>query len=299
MIFSRNSGKSKVPSIVDSFSVLIPFFRKEYALKALFYSLLRERQWLHEVIIFCDGCPVPDFNPAPELFRFIGSPDNKGLVNARNQLIEAAKGDALLFLDADCILIRNSLQKLSEKWDQSSFFGGQEFSSPRKTCTDKFRHYFWRQTLGEKPLDNADFFMGLCCGGLKENFRKLQGFNPLFHNYGEDLEFSFHAFNKGYKIMYIPELRVFHFRNDNLKSLHSMIKNHSKGQINAFLVFKRKTRPLFINNLHWIYKSTGSALIKKRSVSLALLAFFSTIFALLCKIWYFLTFKEKNYARRN
>lgn len=296
---------------IIKFSVLIPFFRKENALKAVLFSLLRQKKYILEIIILCDGCPVPSLNPDTTIIRYIAQAQNQGLSTARNRLINAAKSEFLLFLDADCVLLKNSLQELNKHWDQKSFFGGQEFSSPRKHLADRFRHYFWRQTqtsstdqtghnthhsISSRP---TDFLMGLCCGGLKTNFQALQGFNPRFQNYGEDLEFSFYAVQQGHQITYLPNLKVFHFRRDSLKTLFTLIKNHSKGQINAFLCYQKSVKILFINNLNWIFKSSGSALLRKYDPILALLSLLNTSFALVCKTWYFYRFQEEKYARRS
>ena len=100
------------------FSVIVPVFRAEAFLSVCVESVLRQGFHDFEMILVDDGSP----DTCPELCDAYAARDervrvihqqNRGLSEARNAGIRAARGEYLLFLDADDFLSEDALAQLS------------------------------------------------------------------------------------------------------------------------------------------------------------------------------------------
>ncbi|MCK9360718.1 glycosyltransferase [Patescibacteria group bacterium] len=115
-----------------SISVIIPVFNHAEALQACLRSLERQSVQDFEIIIVDDGSTKPVMNAA---IRF---EKNKGAPAARNAGFAQAKGEYVIFLDADAVLRSDALEKLKKTlvkhpdadFAYSSFkFGFKKFAS--------------------------------------------------------------------------------------------------------------------------------------------------------------------------
>jgi glycosyltransferase involved in cell wall biosynthesis len=115
-----------------SISVIIPVFNHAAALKACLRSLEEQTLQDFEIIIVDDGSDTPVMNAA---IRF---EKNRGAPAARNAGFAEAKGEYVIFLDADAELVPIALEKLKKALDvnpdvafaYSAFkFGFKKFSS--------------------------------------------------------------------------------------------------------------------------------------------------------------------------
>lgn len=95
-------------------SVLMPAFNAEKYIKQAIESILQQTYPHFELLILNDGSTdgtqkiIDQFDDVR--ITSIALPSNQGLVQARNQLVFAAKGDYIAFLDADDIALPNRLQ---------------------------------------------------------------------------------------------------------------------------------------------------------------------------------------------
>jgi glycosyltransferase involved in cell wall biosynthesis len=102
-------------------SIIIPVFNQGENLKNCLESILEQTYNKYEVIIVNDGSTdktAETINEFSAKFKLIGinykniEQENKGAPNARNHGFQAAKGDYVLFCDADAILDKNCLQEM-------------------------------------------------------------------------------------------------------------------------------------------------------------------------------------------
>ncbi len=278
------------------FSVLIPYYQKELAIRLVLSALVENEASIREILVYCDGCPKPDFSHP--LIEYLHSPLNQGLVHGRNTLLRRAKSQAVLFLDADAVICAEFFKILEQNWDRKSFFGGQEADSPKEGRHNRFRHLFFRQTLGSVNLYPAPFCMGICFGGLKKEFLSLGGFNSAFRNHGEDLEFSFYAQKKDRFIQYIADLKIYHFRQDDAKSLRHMVRQHGLWQMRAHRLYDKNPQELIQKNLLWMIICLKACLYEERDPLLALLSLWYNLISLNSKILAYSLFLKGTYARR-
>ncbi|MBT3784495.1 glycosyltransferase [bacterium] len=236
----------------EKFSVLIPYFEMEVSLSRVLHALREHGDWIEEILVLCDGCPPPNIEIEVENCRFLEFQENQGLSWARNELLNACKGENVLFLDADAIPQTPFFEIIEKEWNGVSFFAGREIASPGEGNANRYRSLYLVQTLGKDSLDEVPYFMGLCFGGPRRFFMELGGFHEGFRTHGEDLEFSFRARNRGYKVQYLSSLSVFHDRNDDPESLRKMIRNHSRFQVFAHLCHGFSIINIMWQALKWI-----------------------------------------------
>ena len=275
-------------SSVMNCSVLIPYYCKPESISNVLNAAIRFREelkpWtLCEILILVDGPPHIN-DDLPSIVRCIALEKNRGLANARNVLINEAKGNFMIFLDADAVIKEGSYASIVQHWDGKSLIAGAEYLSPDTNLADKFRRYFWVQTQGVRRMPEAPYFFGLAFAGSKKIFNEIGKFDTKMGNFGEDIEYSLRLRKMGFNIQYEPDFKVFHQRNDSLRSLFKMIYNHSKSQILAHQRHQCSIIGVVWNSFTWIFVSSGSALKTHKSVRLFCLAFVSCTWAFLIRL---------------
>jgi len=148
----------------------------------------------------------------------------------RNNGVEKAKGEIILFLDDDAYVDGNLLKNgeaFFEKYKDISIVGGPQLTPKNDKWFARISgyaiaSYFGSQSMsnrykkGKLSLNGWDLITSAVCFVKKEVFDKVK-FDPnLFP--GEDPEFFYQAKKKGFIIAYSPEIVVYHKRRDNLKS---------------------------------------------------------------------------------
>lgn len=165
--------------------------------------------------------------------------------------------DYFLFLNPDVLVDADTLKQLSgilacQKYD---LFTADLYKDQNLTVRDpsvrhfpKLVNFFTSYFLGynKSIIDRSDInthqVVDWCAGsflGMKCSvFNQINGFDEQFFMYCEDIDICIRAKNAGYKLVYLPELKVVHFsQNDNrtlfskhflwhLKSVMYMFRKH-------------------------------------------------------------------------
>lgn len=159
---------------------------------------------------------------------FIKTPHPTPPAKARNIGASIAKGDYILFIDADCIAEANWIQEhINIHKNQENpvlVGGGVSFpDSPYLTLTDNvstFHEYMMHNPKSERLL-----LPSLNLSVPKSIWNKLGGFDENFpFASGEDSDFVIRAHCQGYKLIFSPSARVEHLPKRN--SLPNII-NHA------------------------------------------------------------------------
>lgn len=211
--------------------------------------------------------------------RLIENKENLGAAKARNQGIEAAKGQYILTLDCDVILEKDFLKKIM------TFVGNLENSvgmlQPKILREDKkniystgiclsgLRRFF---DIGKGKPDNGRFdsqkyIFGACSAAalyrreMLEEIKQDTGyFDERFFFLVEDVDLAWRAQKRGWKALYYPEAVCYHSGNSSntpgrirqylcfRNRYYSIIKNDSlkNNFINFFLLFA-------YDSLHFFY----------------------------------------------
>lgn len=122
----------------------------------------------------------------------------------RNTGVQQAKGDIIVFTDSGCVPKSDWLELLLEPIlsGKEQIVAGSTTSRNGTTIHDQNALYqTGRKYLEECPTINLAF--------TRSAFDAIGGFDERF-DYGSDVDFSWRAADKGYKVRYIPEAIVAH-----------------------------------------------------------------------------------------
>jgi GT2 family glycosyltransferase len=159
---------------------------------------------------------------------------NKGPATARNTGASKAQGKYLVFTDDDCAPASDWLSKLAVRFSTapSSMIGGYTinalkeniYSTASQTLVDYLYEYYNMNSA--KP----SFFASNNIAVPAETFRLLGGFDTSFPlAAAEDREFCDRWLYKGYKMLYAPEVQVYHTHELNLRKLWRQHFNYGRG----------------------------------------------------------------------
>lgn len=269
-------------------SIIIPVFNQsQYVMKTLEHLSAQVNISLDsiEVIVVDDGgsdgleSAIESMNSLPNLsyqyfhryveremgdFRF-----RAGI--ARNLGFKSARGQYLLFLDADVLLPRNALSRLLEDIRDKLLIQVQRFDLTQKACNENIDiHHLSDEHLIFKGRDYwYDFFKEghrwnslehcwkyVCTYGLcmtRADFIELGGFRTNYIGYGfEDTDLGFRFKKKGGEFL-LSDLKAFHQYHE---------EERSEFRNNVWLrqkVLARTAKTFFMNNLDpEIYESLRS-----------------------------------------
>lgn len=164
------------------------------------------------------------------------------LAAARNAAARAANGDALLFLDVDCIPMRALTGAIARclddhdalicadirylapedargEWDEADLLLRAEGHPVREFPAE-----------GVRQEDNAGLFWSLAFGLHRQRFWHLGGFEEAFTGYGaEDTDFGFRARDAGLPLLFMGGAGAFHQYHDvfdpPLQHLEDIVRN--------------------------------------------------------------------------
>lgn len=211
-----------------------------------------------------DGSAQAISNQFPNV-RLFALNENLGFAKANNYAAQFSKGDYLLLLNPDTVVLNSAIDKLlefSKNYEDAGIWGGRTLFSDGQlnptSCWKKMT--VWGlicNALGiTKVFPNSALFNPEAYGGWKRDsiksvdivtgcfflikrslWNKLNGFDERFFMYGEEADLCLRAKKIGYSPMITPNAEIIHFggasekiRSDKLikllKAKVQLIKNH-------------------------------------------------------------------------
>ncbi|MGB9707249.1 MAG: glycosyltransferase family 2 protein [Microgenomates group bacterium] len=204
--------------------------------------------------------------------KLIFNKDNIGFGKANNQAVKIAKGEYLLFLNSDIVVLNNSIEKMFKFYKQYqnlfNFLGGKLLNkdkSPQPSCGPMyflpmvFAHLFlkgdyWQLTrFSPKKLKEVDWVSGACFITKKEYFNKINGFDENIFMYMDEVDLFYRAKKNGYRIFFYPEAKFIHLGSASsgkrtypilqvYKGLLYFYKKHRNQTENVILKFMLKLK---------------------------------------------------------
>ena len=147
----------------------------------------------------------------------------RGVGIARNVGAKVAKGELFLFLDADTIMEKDFLKKISKAFDDKNVVATSGYIYTSGSLLDRIifsgtSEISWLTTLIGKPL-----FYGMCIAVRKNAFEKVHGFDEI-HETAEDINFA-EKLGKIGKCVLVRKARAFTYprRTQMMGRLYSVV----------------------------------------------------------------------------
>jgi GT2 family glycosyltransferase len=222
------------------------------SLAALRASDLPETRW--ELIVVDDSSQDRSAEVAApyadRLVRLVGRPN--GPAFARNRGAEAARGDALVFVDADvCVhpdVLRRMLEIFERNSDVSAVFGAYDLAPAARGLITQYRNLLHRYVHQRDAGDAVTFWAG--CGAVRADvFARSGGFDEaLVHASIEDIELGYRMSALGHRIVLDPEIQGRHLKRWTLRSMIVTDVLH-RGIPWMRLLMSQKVRPAATLNI--------------------------------------------------
>ncbi len=144
-----------------------------------------------------------------------------GAALARNLGAERARGEILVFVDADVSVHPSVLRRFSEIFagapDIAAAFGAYDTSPRAPGLVSQYRNLLHHRVHAENAGDAETFWTG--CGAMRRAvFAETGGFDPAAQSI-EDIELGYRARALGYRIVLRPEIQGTHLKHWTLGSM--------------------------------------------------------------------------------
>jgi len=269
-------------------SIIIPVKNDAYFLKNCLESinLLDYPKDKVEVII-ADGLSIDN---SLDIARQYGAKviinQKKTVSPGRNIAFESAKGELVAFTDADCVVDSNWLKNAVKYFNDKKVVcvGGPNLTPPEDGSFSKAVGFVFGQRIFAAGSIHAR--------NLKEikEVRSIPGCNAIYRKSGLDLvmpideslltcddtELNQRLLDNGFKLLYTPDVFVWHYRRPNPKKLWRQMYRYAIGRLQ---VGKRDKR--MINMTHIIVGMGIPSILLVLALALPLFLFFSGIILIL------------------
>lgn len=191
-------------------------------------------------------------------FKHILNSENVGYSRANNQGVKIAEGQQILFLNSDTVVYRGTVETMARfmekhkdagaatclvelpdgKLDDSSHRG---FPTPWRA----FSHFSGLSKLFPKSKQFAGYSLGWmdlnqtheidsCAGAFmivrREAGEQVGWWDEDFFWYGDDLDFCYRLKQKGWKIFFVPQVKILHYKgvSGGIKKISQHLTNATK-----------------------------------------------------------------------
>ncbi|MCW8806111.1 MAG: glycosyltransferase [Ignavibacteriaceae bacterium] len=251
-------------------SIIIVNYNVKEFLQNLLHSIEKASSKISKEIIVIDNASddgsvevIKDKFPSINL---IENKINVGFGRANNQGLAVAKGNYILFINPDCIVSEDTFDKMISFFESHPDCGlagckilnsdgtlqlacRRSFPGPWTSFTkvtglsNMFPNsrIFARYNLtylDENKTYEVDAVSGSFMMIRKDVYKKTNGFDEQFFMYGEDLDLCYRVQKNGYKVYYVHETQIIHYKGESTKrsnldetrlfydAMHLFVKKH-------------------------------------------------------------------------
>jgi glycosyltransferase involved in cell wall biosynthesis len=205
-------------------SVIVPVRNSPKDLRLCLERLFASTYTNYEVIVVDDASTDETAKVAVELgARLLRLEQRQGPAGARNRGAEIARGEYLLFLDADVCVYAESLQLVADTFAQdpglAAVFGSYDTQPTANNVLSEYKNLFHHFVHQDSREQATTFWSG--CGAIRRStFLKMGGFST---RYGrpciEDIELGRRLHKAGHRILLKKGLQVTHLKRWTLWSI--------------------------------------------------------------------------------
>lgn len=200
-------------------SVIIPVHNGERTIGRCLKSVYESGDEDFEVIVVDDGSIDKTCEIAEEFSaKVVRLDENRGAAIARNRGAELARGEILLFLDADVLVRKNILNLAFNSFQDNpgavAIQGIYDRECPVGNLPSLYKHYYncyKFAKVSDRFLPSASSF---CLLVMKKVFQEVGGFDEgfPFHSAAEDVDLAFRLKRESHRILLDRKLKVVHLK---------------------------------------------------------------------------------------
>jgi GT2 family glycosyltransferase len=207
-------------------SVIVPVYNNASALRCCLEAVCASRYPHYECIVVDDGSTDGSGDIARSFrVRVVEvSAGPRGPACARNRGVDAARGDILLFVDADVVLQPDTLSKVADTFSQrpdiDAVFGSYDDRPRDMGFLSQYKNLFHHFVHQQAREEAVTFWSG--CGAIRRDvFRATGGFDEARHprSSGEDIELGYRLRADGRKVLLNKQIQVQHLKRWTLREM--------------------------------------------------------------------------------
>jgi cellulose synthase/poly-beta-1,6-N-acetylglucosamine synthase-like glycosyltransferase len=216
-----NSSPPNTPAL----SVVIPVYNSAAELKQCLSALAGSAYSNFEAIVVDDGSDEPVHQiAAASGFNCIREELRKGPAHARNVGAAAARGEYIVFVDADVCVHADTLSRIAENFATSphlsAVIGSYDNAPAHQSFVSQFKNLFHHFVHTRNAGEIGTFWCG--CGAIRKDvFRRLGGFDEDLYDQPsiEDIELGARMASAGFRILLDEQIQAKHLKRWTLWSL--------------------------------------------------------------------------------
>jgi glycosyltransferase involved in cell wall biosynthesis len=196
-------------------SVIVPAYNAAKTLPTCLQALTNQTvpPEQFEIIVVDDGSIDQTAQVAEAAGARVIRQTNAGAAAARNHGAQLARGDLLLFTDADCIPAPNWVAQMSAPFADPTVAGAKGvYETEEPGLTPRFVQMEYQDKYDRMVnLSSIDFVDTYSAAYRRDIFLQMGGFDTTFPGASvEDQEFSFRLAEAGHRLVFVPQARVAH-----------------------------------------------------------------------------------------
>ncbi len=204
------------------YSVIVPAYNAARTLPQTLEALQRQTlpRDVYEVIVVDDGSTDDTAAVAARYGVRVLCQENRGPAAARNAGVRIARGEIVLFTDADCAPREDWIERMVAPFRHPDIVGtkGAYLTRQRSRMARFVQQEYEDRYDRMKRFPYIDFVDTYSAAYRRDVFLANGGFDTIFPTASvEDQEFSFRLAQKGYKMVFVPEARVYHLHDESLR----------------------------------------------------------------------------------
>jgi len=202
-----------LPDPTATYSVIIPAYNAARTLDTCLAALARQTvpAAAYEIIVVDDGSTDATATVARRHGAILVSMAHTGAAAARNAGAGRARGDIVLFTDADCEPLPDWIERMVAPFADPEVAGVKgAYLTRQSSLVARFAQAEYEEKYRRLARqDRIDFVDTYAAAYRRDLFLAHGGFDPHFV-LDEDQEFSFRLARAGHKLVFVPGARVYH-----------------------------------------------------------------------------------------
>jgi GT2 family glycosyltransferase len=220
-----------------NFSVIVPTYNRLELLKKTLHTLFSQQYEGYEIIVVNDGSTDGTHEflstlSAKSGIRYLHHP-NCGLAASRKAGLNAAQGTYVAFLDDDCIVPSDWLQKFEHHFheDKIAGIGGRAVNGNSSNlfaaANDMINEYL--KSAVNHPGVTVPFLTGNNIAYRRDILNRVGGPDARFRMGAEDRDLLLRVVSVGGTMMYDPEITVMHYNDSDFRRFVKHQYDQGKG----------------------------------------------------------------------